>query len=324
MTTVKAVVSGFMRMARCSGVVLALWLLVLAAALPMAVVMENTIRTDVGASAIHQDLRQGLDLGWLEEFHSRRTGLAVELRPVRVSPAMVFESLDLWLSGAWVSQGRSLVATGGLFLMVWVLVQGGVLTQLTSPEIGFRWSTFLAAGSTYFFRFLRLAALMGLVYYGVYKLAFWLFPAIERATRDVTVEKQVLGLYLLAALAIGILLACVHLVAEFARIATVREKRRSMILSVARSARLLAKHPLQAIGVFGFLAVLLGVLQVGYYWIAPGVTGVSPLAIVLAFLVGQLYLLFRWALRVARYGAEIELYDRWVGPHAGRAGSRAD
>ncbi len=53
-------------------------------------------------------------------------------------------------------------------------------------------------------------------------------------------------------------MALVHLVADFARIATVREKRRSMILAVVRSARQVARHPLQSMGVFAVMILMLG------------------------------------------------------------------
>lgn len=318
MSVAKAVIRGLMRMAECSGLVVVMWLIVLVAALPMAVVMEDLIQTDVGSSMIHEDLRRALDLGWLEEFHSRRGGLAESLRPVRLSPAMVFETVDLWVSGAWVSENRALAAAGGLFLVVWILVQGGILTHLISPELRFRWSTFLAAGGNYFFRFLRLALMMGAGYYGVFKLSYWLFPAIDRWTYDITTEKTVLGYNLAALGLIAILLTSVHLVGEFARIATVQEKRRSMILAVVRSVRLVGRHPLQSTGVFLVMFLMLGLLKVAYYWIAPGISGVSPLALLLTFAVGQGYLLIRWGLRIARYGAEIDLYDGWTGPRVGR------
>ena len=62
------------------------------------------------------------------------------------------------------------------------------------------------------------------------------------------------------------------------------------------------------------MRLLLALVQALYYWLAPGVGGTSPLAVLLAFLVGQLYILFRWALRVARYGAELALFDSFSKP----------
>lgn len=314
MKIAKAVVSGFMRMTQCTGLVVAMWLIVLVAALPLAVVMEDTIRGDIGSSLVHRDLRTGLDLGWLDEFRDRSPGLAEALRPGRVSSAMVFETLELWVSGGWVSESRSLAAVGGLFLIIWILVQGGILTHLSSPDLRFGWGTFLGAGGTYFFRFLRLALMMGVAYYGVYKLAYWLFPAIDDWTLDITSEKTVLGLHLVGLSAVVMLMAVVHLIADFARIATVREKRRSMILAVVRAIRQVGSHPIQALGVLGVMFLLLGLWQAIYFLVGPGVTGTSVLALVLAFSVGQVYLFGRWALRIARYGAEIALFDSWTGP----------
>ena len=63
MIVLKAVSKGFVRMAQRSGLVIWMWLLVLLAALPLAIVMEESIRDDIGASRIHQGLREGLDLG---------------------------------------------------------------------------------------------------------------------------------------------------------------------------------------------------------------------------------------------------------------------
>ena len=312
MIVAKVVIKGLMRMAECSILVLVLWLIVALAALPMAAVLEDTIRSDVGASRIHEDLRTGLDLSWLEEFHHRGEGLAETLQPVRVSSAMVFANLELWLDGSWMSENRSLAAAALLFLMIWILLQGGVIAHLSSTDPGFRWGAFLTSCGRYFLRFLRLGLLMGVAYYGVYKLAYWLFPAIDDWTKDVTVERTVLIFHLGALCLVVGMMATVHLVADFAKIATVKEGRRSMVLAVLRSVRQVARHPLQSYGLLSVMFLMLALVQVTYAWIAPGVGGASPLALVLAFGAGQLYLLTRWALRIARFGAEIELYSRWT------------
>lgn len=312
MTVVRALTKGLYRMTESSILVVVIWLTVLLAALPLAVMMEDIIRSDVGASMIEDDLREGLDLGWLEEFHYRNGGLADALKPVRVTPALVFDNLELWLSGGWVTQSRGLAVAGGMFLAVWILMQGGVLALLVSSETGFSLRAFLAAGGTFFFRLLRVALITGAAYYGVYKIAYWLFPAIERWTLDITVERTVLGMHLAGAGVVMILMWCVHLVADFAKIAVVIEGRRSAVLAVLRSTRQLLKHPFQAMGLAGIMVALLALLQVLYFWVAPGIQGFHPMTLILVFGVGQLYLLARWGLRIARYGAEIELFRTWT------------
>lgn len=313
MMVFRAIVKGLLRMAQRPGLISALWLAALLCALPLALTMEETIRSDVGASLIHRDLQAGLDLGWLEEFQSRAGAAAKLLQPVRVSPAMVFANYDLWLTGGWATEVRLLTALIGLFLLVWIALQGGVLTMVASPDLRFEWSTFLAASGRYFFRFLRLALIMGVAYFGIYKLAHWLFPAIERWTRDVTVETTVLVCHLGGVVLVAILMSVAHLVADFAKISTLREKRRSMVLAIGHSVRVVGRHPLQATGLLIVMFLILLGLQLLYFWSSPGTTGTTTIALVLAISMGQVYLWMRWGLRVARYGAEIELYDRWTG-----------
>lgn len=313
MRILTAAMAGLMGMTRSLAVVMVVWLSILVSALPLTVVMGEAIKTDLGSSQIQEDLRGGLDLGWLEELHHRREGLARTLTPGRVSGAMAFENLELWLSGGWVTENRQLAATGVLFLLVWVLLQGGIIAHLSRPDSRFQVGSFLGDSGTFFFRFLRIAVIMGLGYYGIYRLAYWLFPAIERWTRDVTVEKTALMLHLMGAFVVVLLMTWIHLIADYAKIATVRGSRRSMVLAVVHSLLQVVKHPLQSFGLIGLLFLMLIAVQGALFLLMPDVRNASVQAMILAFLVGQGYLLMRSALRVTRFGAEIALYNQWTG-----------
>ena len=97
--------------------------------------------------------------------------------------------------------------------------------------------SFLASSSRYFFRFLRLVIAAGLAYYLIYRFSLWLFPEIERATRDVTVERTVLLYNLVAAAFVLLLLVLVKVSIDYAKISTVVEERRSMVLAALRGAQ---------------------------------------------------------------------------------------
>ena len=293
--------------------VLTLWVTTLLVTLPLAVVMEDTLRADIGASQVQDDMRGGLDLGWLEEFHYRNQGLAQSLTPGRVGSVLAFENLELGFSGGWWTENRQVAATGGLFLLVWILIQGGAISHLTRPESKLSLGEFLGRSGSFFFRFVRIAVIVGSGYYGVYRLALWLFPAIERWTRDVTVEKTVLGYNLAGAVGIVLLMAFLHMVAEYAKIATVTDDRRSMIIAVGHAFRQVVKHPLQAFGLMGLLLMALLVLQGALFLAMPDARHSGIPVLLLSFLIGQGYLLMRSALRVARFSSEIELYNRWRG-----------
>lgn len=311
MNVFKAALAGLKGMTRSTRVVILLWSAILVSALPLTVAMRDVIQEDIGTSQMQENLRGGLDLGWLEEFHHRHEGLAQTLTPGRVSGALAWENLELWLSGGWITESRLLAATGVVFLLVWVLLQGGVIAHLSRSDSRFQIGSFLGDSGTYFFRFLRLGVFMGLGYYGVYRLAFWLFPAIEKWTRDVTVEKTVLSVNLVGALAIVIMMSLIHLVADYAKIATVLDDRRSMVLAAIHAFSQIVRHPLQSFGLMGLLFLILIFAQWVLYLAMPDVRNASVQALIFAFVVGQGYLFIRSGLRVARFGAEIALYSQW-------------
>jgi hypothetical protein len=311
MNVLKVAAAGLARSLGSPLLVVALWLLTLVAALPLTVAMEESMRTDIGSSQVQQDLRGGLDMGWLEEFHYRNEGLARLLTPGRVGPVMAWENLELWLSGDWLLENRHLAATGVFFLVLWILIQGGVIGQLSQPDSRFQIGSFLASSGTFFLRFIRIAAIAGFAYYGVYRLAFWLFPAIERWTRDVTVEKTALGFHLVGAGLIVLLMTLVHLISEYAKIATVQEDRRSAILAMVHSLVQVVRHPLQSFGLMGLFFLALAVGQWLLYLVLPDARNASVQAVILAFFIGQIYLLARAALRLARFSAEIRIYNQW-------------
>ncbi len=311
MSVLRATAIGLGRVGYHSRLVLTLWLVVLVTALPMAIVLERSIRGDIGSSRIHRQLETGMDLGWLEEFHHRQGAVGELLEPVRVSSAMWLENLELWLNGEWLSGHRSVAAVVGVFLLVWIVCQGGILGQLAGDRGAFELRSFLGSGGEYLLRFVRLALIAGAAYYGIYRLGRWLFPTLELWTRDWTAETRVLLANLGAGGLIAIAMVYVHLIAEFARISTVREDRRSMLLAMLRSAWRVARHPVQAAAPFAILGVLMLVWQLGYLLLAPGVGAFGTLATVTTFLVGQVYLIGRWTLRIARYATELELFDGW-------------
>jgi hypothetical protein len=311
MHVLKAATAGLSRVLGSPLLVVTLWLLTLVVALPLTVAMEESMRTDIGSSQVEQELRGGLDLGWLEEFHYRNDGLARLLTPGRVGPVMAWENLELWFSGDWLLENRQLAATGVFFLLLWILIQGGLIRELSRPDSRFQIGSFLGASGTFFLRFIRIAAIAGFAYYGVYRLAFWLFPAIERWTQDVTAEKTALGFHLVGAGLIVLLMTLVHLISEYAKIATVQEDRRSAILAMVHSLVKVLRHPLQCFGLMGVFFLALAIAQWLLYLVLPDARNASVQAVVLAFFIGQIYLLARTALRLARFSAEIKLYNQW-------------
>lgn len=292
-----------------SGLVGWLWLANLLIALPAGVLMVHTLDQAIGPSLVHENLRQGFDLGWYGEIEDSNGGLMETFRPSAVVAAgPLLDNLEGWITGRLWSEYPALLGMISLFLLAWILLQGGVLARLHDPLSPRGLRGLLAAGADLFFRLLRLAILSAPLYFLVYKLGRWLLGRIAGATREVTRETTVL-LYALAALAlVAFLLLLVRAVFDYARIAVVVENRHRALGAVLRGLGFVLSRPGK---VFALVALggILALAAMGLYaLLAPGVGTSTVVGLILGILIQQLYLMARIAVRVTILGSELELY----------------
>ncbi len=309
MSSLKAAFSGFGRVLASPALVLFLWLVNVLVAIPLAVSMAGSIEDSIGASLVHQNLRDGFDMGWYGEFAARAKGVEQTLSPSLVGAGAFFDNIEAWLNGRLFEMLPILVAGGVVYALLWALFLGGILHRYHDRRGLFRLSEFFSQGGEFFFRFVRLAVLSGFLYYLAYRFGSWIFGRIEEATLDVTVEKTVFGYVVAAALLVALLLTLVNMAFDYAKIATYRENRRSMILAALKGFRLVVGNFGRATLLYyglGFAGVvLLGV----YHVVAPGPGQASVPGVLFAFLVGQAYLVAKLVLRLTFYAGQMALYD---------------
>jgi hypothetical protein len=318
----KAMSSGFTRATSSRRLVLWLWLTNFAVALPAAWVMAESLRGAIGDSLVQEKLRSGFDMGWFGEFDAAAKGLETTFTPTLLGAGAFYSNLEAWLSGDLFRGFPGLVGLGILYGILWALLLGGVLQRFAGNEGRFSLAHFFSTGGKYFFRFIRLALLSGILYYLVYRLYGWLFRTIEDATRDVTVERTVFLCTLLGAAFIAFLLALVNMVFDYAKIATVLESRRSMLLASLRGLGFVLSYPGRTLGLYYGLGLIGVALLAVYALIAPGAGQSTPLGVLFAFVVGQVYLVLKLLLRLVFYGGQMALYEELTRPGPAAAAER--
>jgi hypothetical protein len=118
----------------------------------------------------------------------------------------------------------------------------------------------------------------------------------------------VLG-YSLAVYALtAVLLTLIHMVFGYAKVATVVEDRRSMILAAFRGALFVVRHPVGACGQYYGVLLLSAALLGCYFWLTPGPGQATNTAVVLAFLYSQSFLILKLFMRLSLLGGQIELF----------------
>lgn len=291
------------------------WAANVAVALPFALAIGGAIDRSVGKSLIHDKLVAGFDFGWYGEYSAAARGLEATFRPGLLGIGAFFDNLEAWWTGELFTGLPLVVGIGVLYAVVWAFLLGGAIDRFAGTTASFgsgyaeRASGPLAAGGRFLGRFVRLAAVVALAYYGVYKLARWGFGWLEDFHREQTVERTVFLQVLVGAFVIVFLLLAVRTVADYAKVAIVTEERRSIFAALGAGALFVVRHPGRTLGLT-LAWTLLGALALALYAkLAPGANQASWTAVVVAFLIGQLALVVRIGLRLALLAGETRLYQ---------------
>jgi hypothetical protein len=308
MSIPRAIVEGAARATGARTLVLALWLVNVLLAVAVAVPFADALQSSIVASLVHEKLRTGFDAGWFGDLQAR--GLLATFSPFVIGTGPFFTNLESWLHGDLWTVTRPVLVLGIGYLLLWILLLGGILDRLSvRGEYRPNLAGFLTGSGRYFFRFFRLALLSGALYVLVYLLGRRVFIFIDDRTRDVTVERTVMLWTMAGAALIAFLLCVVNAVFDYAKIATVVEGRQAMVGAVLRAVRFVVRHPVKTLGLYGALGLVGVALLALYAAVAPGARQASVPGVVFAFLLGQLYLVVKLVLRLTFYGSQMAVFE---------------
>jgi len=309
MSAIGAAFQGLAKVLGSPSVVLWLWLGGVVIALPAVVVLSSSIEESVGGSLVDENLRDGFDMGWYGEYLADAKGIERSFTPTVVGAGAFFNNIEAWFNGNLFATHPGLLGLGVFYALLWSLCLGGVLHRYGEGAGLFRLGEFLSHGGEYFFRFVRLAVLSGFFYYGIYRFSGWLFHRIELGARDVTVEESVFAYVVAASLFVVFLLTFVNMAFDYAKIATFREKRRSMVLASLKGFGFVLSNLGRTLTLYYGLGVAgLGMLF-AYYVIAPGPGQSTIVGVAAAFVLGQLYLISKLVLRLTYYSSQMVVFD---------------
>src|SRR5436190_13991114 len=177
------------RVARAPAILFGVWVMTVAVSVPLALGLRSLIREHLGESAAADTALSGVNYEWWQEFTDQAAGLGVTFRPTIIGFGAVLDNL----SGFLDDDRRPIVIVGaaGAYVVVWIFVAGGILDRFARDRPT-RSYGFFAVSGTFFFRFLRLAVVMWIVYGVLFRVVHpWLFgdAVFGRLTRDLTFER---------------------------------------------------------------------------------------------------------------------------------------
>ena len=299
---------GLTRVRRAPAVLAGVFALTLLSAMPLAIVMRGTLASHLGNSLAAGAAADAVNYDWWQEFSSQASGLSTTFTPAIIGFAATLDSA----SSVFDARGVIAPIAGALasYLLAWVFVSGGILDRYARQRSTHAHGFFAACG-VFFWRFLRLALIAGLIYWALFTYVHrWLLDdAYERLIVDVSAERVAFfwrfSLYAL----FGAALAAVNVVMDYTKIRLVVEDRRSVVGALSASLGFLARHPGRVLGVYAVNSTVLLVLIAVWAVLAPGVGG-AGVSMWLAFAATQGYLLARLALKLQFMASQTALFQR--------------
>ena len=305
---------GIRRVNRAPAILAGVWVLTVLVSLPLVLGLRGMLEQHLGSSLAADSAVSGVNSDWWQEFSDQATGLGVTFKPTIIGFGAVLDNLSAFLDND--SRPVIIVGAASAYIVLWIFLAGGIIDRYARDRAT-RAHGFFAASGVFFFRFLRLAAVMWAVYAVLFGYVHaWLFGTVFPAmTREVAVERTAfferVGLYLV----FGILVAACNLIFDYAKVRAVVEDRRSMIGAIQSAIGFIKRNGGSAIALYLADFFLFLVVVAVYALVAPGAsTGV--LYTWLGFAIGQLYILARLWVKLTFWASETALFQGRLA-HAG-------
>jgi hypothetical protein len=309
MSPTAAFIDGIRRVNKAPAILACVFIVTLVTALPLSLVLRESLSGHLGNSLAADEALRGVNYQWWSEYSAAQPAgsIARTFGTSVIGFAVVLDNISTLLDKG--ARPSALLMLGAAYLLLWLFLAGGILDRYARNRPT-RAHEFFSACGIYFVRFLRLAPIVGITYYLLFRYVHnWLFDSLyEKVTRNLTVERTAFfwraGFYAF----FGLLLMAVNVIFDYAKARAVIEDRRSMIGAVAAGLRFVRRN-LGAVAALYTLDALLFVAVLALYaLVAPG-AGSSGVLMWLGFLVGQMYLLARLWVRPVFLASTASLFQ---------------
>ena len=298
---------GWRRVAAAPAIVAGVFVLTFVLAWPLALTMRGLLEAHLGASLMAQEAADAVNYDWWQEFTAQASGLGTTFTPAIIGFAATLDNISSLLDGR--SEIVPVAGALALYLAAWTFLAGGILDRYARQRPT-RAYGFFAASGVYFFRFLRLAVVAGLVYWWLFTyVREWLFTErLADLTRDLSVERTAFLWRLLFYLLFGALIVLANVVFDYAKVRLVVEDRRSALGALAAAARFIRRHPARVLGLYALNGIVFLTLLALWAMVAPGASG-AGLSLWTGVAIGQLYLVARLLVKLHFLASQTALFQ---------------
>ena len=307
----RALVDGVGAVVRAPLIVIVVAAVTMAIAAPFAAVIGSRVQTSLAAQPPVALDETEIDPEWWQEFRAQARGLEATFTPAIVGFAAPLDSISAVVDGR--QPPIAVLGPLALSILAWAFLWGGILLRFkTGRAIGVR--EFAVGGVRFMPRFVGIAliaaAIVVLLYLSLHAL---LFGPVNRWLVSRTAGEG--GAFLMRVVLYALFFAPVALVgllADYARVASVNGAAGTLVESLRAGAAFLRSNLRAAIALYLLTGAVFIIVTVAYGWLE--IYGGSQVGGWRAIAIGQVYILFRLALRLTVAASELRLFESRATP----------
>jgi hypothetical protein len=313
-TALQAWRDGVRRVASAPAILIGVWLVTTLISLPLALSIRVELMNHLGTSLAAESAAQGVNYEWMQEFADQATGLGATFRPTIIGFGAVLDNLSAFMDE--VARPVVVIGAAAAYIVVWLFLAGGIIDRYARDRAT-RAHGFFGASGGFFFRFVRLAIVMAVVYGLLFGYVHpWMFDRVyTRLIRNVNIERTAFMIRASLYLVFGLLLAATNVIFDYAKVRAVVEDRRSALGALTAAVHFVRRHAAQATGVYALNVVLFGLTLAVYALLAPRAGGTGWMMWI-GLAIGQLYVLLRLCVKLIFWASETSLFQSRLA-HAG-------
>ena len=306
-----ALATGFADVARAPWLIVAAAALTVAMALPFALVLGTRLQASLASQPPVALAETEIDAEWWQEFRRHASGLEATFTPAVLGFAATLDSISGLLDGR--QPPLAVIGPLALSIVAWAFLWGGILRRFENGgPIGIR--RFVESGFAFLPRFIAIAGLAAAIIIALYltwhRLLFGpVYGSLSSMTanaRDAFFVRVILYLIFVAPLVV------IGLVADYARVASVAGSARSLGEALRTAIRFVRGNLGAVVTLYVMAAIILLIVTAVYGSLE--VYGGSQVGGWRAIAIGQLYILFRLAMRLVVAASELWLFPRGATP----------
>jgi len=299
--------SGWKRVLAAPAVAAGVFVMTALIVLPLAIVMRGTLAAHLGDSLMATQAADGVNWDWWQEFAAQASGIGTTFTPSVIGFAATLDGLSAFLDAH--AHVVPIASALGFYIAGWALLSAGIIDRYARQRPT-RAHGFFAVAGGYLFRFIRLGAIVGLVYWWLFAYVHpWLFGQLYvNLTRNLSVERTAFLWRLAFYAAFGCCLVLVNVLTDYARIRIVVEDRRSVLSGLSAAWRFIWRHLGHVLALYLLNSAVFVVAVAMWLLVAPGAGG-AGVWMWATFAFTQLYVVIRLLMKLQFLASQTAMFQ---------------